>query len=174
MSELKVNLEKDIKKDEKQILSRYELSWEDKMKLDKVPVYLSCTRTNNFDRLVCRFTIPCKNASKSVEKLHSSKFSVLTKTKFEIFLDEWNHKSTETLVMNLPIRLIKGKNKNDHMYYMYELFLSPSIILYGYFDNDDVTLMRLRQPLIKFVENNNPALVEPSSAELNPDEIFEL
>ena len=76
--------------------------------------------------------------------------------------------------MNLPIRLIKGKNKNDRMYYMYELFLSPSVTLYGYFDNDDVTLLKLRQPSIKFIENNNPALVEPSVSDINPDGDFEL
>lgn len=168
------NLNNEMKKEENKFLSRYELKWEDKNKLDKIPVYISCSRKYDIDRTTCRFTIPCKNPQKNVEKLHSSKFSVLSKTKYEIFLDEWNHKNTESLVMNLPVRLIKGKNKNDHMYYMYELFLSPSITLYGYFDNDDITLLKLRQPNIKFVENNNPSLVEPSQNELNLEESFEL
>lgn len=170
-----LNLEKEIKKDEVKLLSRYELKWEDKIKLDKIPVYVSCTRVYGVDRTMCRITIPCvNNHNKNFEKIHTSKFSTLSKTKYEIFLDEWNHKATESVVMNLPIRLIKGKNKNDRMYYMYELFLSPSVTLYGYFDNDDVTLLKLRQPSIKFIENNNPALVEPSVSDINPDGDFEL
>ena len=126
-----LNLEKEIKKDEVKLLSRYELKWEDKIKLDKIPVYVSCTRVYGVDRTMCRITIPCvNNHNKNFEKIHTSKFSTLSKTKYEIFLDEWNHKATESVVMNLPIRLIKGKNKNDRMYYMYELFLSPSVTLY--------------------------------------------
>ncbi len=94
--------------------------------------------------------------SQIIEIPYKNQSQYFNLTKFELLKELNGFTDLDEYVWNVPFRAVKGFKDDGDLYFFYELFLAPGLVISDFYGNDEINLLSKRKGIkdIKFLMND--------------------